>query len=147
MLSQSSEVSRSSHCISLYTHSDPHQLIGAPQSYSYGISGWGVGERVNDKLLSQISQSGVSRGSHGRSYVVRSGRLTAEKFAHLYVLETSRENENIIVHLLTVCLLDLTASEAYIWFYVNSTRPFSRPVISTRSTRHRPKAPRRSCAS
>ena len=86
------------------------QLRGAVQSYSYGIieGRWG---RESDKLLRQISESGIpnrlSRVLHERSYVISSGRSTAGKSGHLYVLETFRKNENTIV--------DVTVKNSLYW--------------------------------
>ena len=82
------------------THSDsPSTPSSSPVVFIWHHSGQ-VRERVTNCYVRYLQAEpliGLSRDSHGRSYVVSNGSSTAEKFYHLYVLETSRENENTIV--------------------------------------------------
>ena len=54
---------------------------------------------------------GLSRGCHGRSYVVNSGRSTAGISGHLNVLETFREDENTIVAAGRMTYLEISLAE------------------------------------
>ena len=84
VLSQSLEVSRPSHCISLYTRGDPPSTPWSCLVVLVWHHSWQKREidrereRKRDAALEGENLTGLSRDCHGRNYVVRSGRLPAE---------------------------------------------------------------------
>ena len=93
VLSQSPEVTRSSHCSSLYTHSDPPSCPWSSAIVLVWHHSRQMGERERVTINCYVRYLkaglliGISCDCHGWSYVVSSGSYTAGKSGHLMSLK------------------------------------------------------------